>query len=236
MTNRNSFSNPEGRQQSSYSAAENQVLRDEINSRPVTEDELAYRDGYIQGRNEEQVEQVEAGPRAREANSVGAGAIIGVLMATVAGLVLAMLYLTPRQQTVVEPTGTQVAPAVAPASSQPTSPVPNSAAPITPAQPQVGTAQPTSPVPNQVTVIQPVQEVPVAQPQPQVVQPQVSQPQVTQPQVQPQVTQPLQPSVTTQPNVATDSQGQPLAPTSPTDPYQSPQPNVITPPGSFGQP
>lgn len=255
MTNRNSFSNPEGRQQNSNyaapgnsapsnsasetpsnSASENgRMARDEFNSRPATEDELAYRDGYVEGRNEERL-QVEEVRRTREANSVGAGAIIGVLMATVAGLVLAMLYLTPRQQTVFEPTGTQVP--TAPLSPVPASPVP-SGVPITPAQPQVGTAQPSSPVPNQITVIERVQESPIAQPQ--AGQPQIAQPQLTQP-VQPQIAQPQvsQPQVaqpTVQPGVTTDFQGQPLVPpTSPTDPYQSPQPSVITPPGSVGQP
>jgi hypothetical protein len=241
MTNRNSFSSSQARRQDPSYSDPNDTLQDEVNARPATEDELAYREGYVQGRNEERFEQVEDLQQSREAKSVGAGAIIGVLMATVAGLVLAMLYLTPRQQTGVVPAGAPVAPAAVPVSPVPPGQVP--AAPITPAQPQVGTAQPSSPVPNQVTVIERTQEVPAVQSpvqppaqlpvQPQI-QPPVGQPQLT----QPVLTQPplAQPSVA-QPNATTSSDGLQIpAPTGPTDPYQSPQPNVITAPGTVGQP
>ncbi|MFM7428001.1 MAG: hypothetical protein ACKO7W_23885 [Elainella sp.] len=242
MKNRSNFSNPEDRRHPSNhpvpeSAVENnRVMPEDFNGHPISEDELAYQDGYVQGRTAERVEQVEETQRSREANSVGAGAIIGVLMATVAGLVLAMLYLTPNQQTGVAPTETQVAPAALPASPQPTSP---SSVPITPTQPQLGT-QPASPLPNQVTVIErvPAVQPSVTQPVQPSVQPQPVQPQPVQPQTgQSQVIQPtVQPNATAQPNV-TGYQDQPLVPpTSPTDPYQSPQPSVITPPGSVGQP
>lgn len=80
----------------------NQDFDTSINARPVTKDEVAYRDGYVNGKSTEQLEQerrraeeariYEENARLRADNGVSTGLILGVVLAAVAVVVGAVAY------------------------------------------------------------------------------------------------------------------------------------------------
>lgn len=73
-----------------------------VNTRPVTNDEVAYRDGYVRGKVAEQSEQdrrraldariYEENARLRADNGVSTGLILGLVLAAVAAVVGGLLY------------------------------------------------------------------------------------------------------------------------------------------------
>jgi hypothetical protein len=108
MTNRNEFPEQVDRPSSDYNAVTNDGT---VNTRPATQDEVAYRNGYVQGRNREQIyNDVQ---RTRESNSAATGTVVGVLLAAVVGLILAMVYILPqmnRTETTPSPTASPAQP------------------------------------------------------------------------------------------------------------------------------
>lgn len=74
-----------------------------VNSRPVTPDEVAYRDGYVQGKSAEQLEvdrrraidarRHEENARLRADNGVSTGVILGFVLAAIAAIFGGVLYL-----------------------------------------------------------------------------------------------------------------------------------------------
>ncbi len=80
----------------------NQDFETSINARPVTPDEVAYRDGYVSGKSADQLEQErrradearvhEENARLRADNGVSTGLILGLVLAAVAVVVGAVAY------------------------------------------------------------------------------------------------------------------------------------------------
>ncbi|PZO40403.1 MAG: hypothetical protein DCF17_11925, partial [Shackletoniella antarctica] len=74
-----------------------------VNSRPVTQDEIAYRDGYVQGKSADQLEEdrrraaqaraYEENARLRADNGVSTGVILGLILAVVAAVFGGVFYL-----------------------------------------------------------------------------------------------------------------------------------------------
>ncbi|MGF1520271.1 MAG: hypothetical protein ACFCVB_21060 [Nodosilinea sp.] len=87
-----------------------------VNSRPVTPDEIAYRDGYVRGKSAEQLEadrrravaarRHEENARLRADNGVSTGVILGFVLAAVATIFGGVLYLYNNNdsQSPVDPT------------------------------------------------------------------------------------------------------------------------------------
>ncbi len=85
-----------------------------INTRPVTNDEVAYRDGYVRGKSAEQIEQdrlratdarvYEENARVRADNGVSAGLLLGLVLAAVAAVVGGAIYVYTADQGAVTPT------------------------------------------------------------------------------------------------------------------------------------
>lgn len=234
MTNKDSFSDQDRIQRSNseehltertndannvneYSAGvdQNGVDQDTVSARPATQDEVAYRNGYVQGQQREQIHDDIQRTREENSAAAGTGVIVGVIIASIAGLVLAALYFMPQNR----------------------QPVPVPAA--SPAQPQSSPTQPQTT--NRTTIIERerVREVPStpqdteviitpSSPQPQPVQPTV------QPTVQPSVTPPnaTQPAPNTVPSQVTPDSTT-TSPnstiTSPVDPNQSLSQPSVTP-------
>lgn len=185
-----------------------EIEPDTVSTRPPTPDEIAYHNGYVNGQQRKIIhEDIQ---RTQAENSAATGAIVGLIIASVAGAILAGLYFTTQER---QP---QVAPA-------PTA---------SPVQPQASPAQPQN---NRTTVIERIREVPSApqntevivtptapasQSQPSITQPSVTQPDGTQPSLtQPNLTQPVPsplPSEQTSPNTTV----QPVDPAF-SDPNQS---------------
>ncbi|MGG6238529.1 hypothetical protein ACQ4N7_07790 [Nodosilinea sp. AN01ver1] len=73
-----------------------------INTRPVTNDEIAYRDGYVRGKSAQQLEHErrlaaearirEENARLREDNGVSAGLILGLALAALAAVIGGLIY------------------------------------------------------------------------------------------------------------------------------------------------
>ncbi|WP_035985924.1 hypothetical protein [Leptolyngbya sp. KIOST-1] len=73
-----------------------------INTRPVTNDEVAYRNGYVRGKSAEQLEQerrrateariYEENARLRSDNGVSAGLILGLALAALAAVIGGLIY------------------------------------------------------------------------------------------------------------------------------------------------
>jgi hypothetical protein len=179
-------------------ATQNVTTRDSVNARPATRDEVSYRNGYVEGQNQQRVhEDIQ---RTRAENSAATGTLIGILIASIAGLVLAALYFLPQNR---QP---QVTPA--PAAS--------------PAQPQ-NTTQPQGA--NRTTIIERVREVPAAPQNTEIIvtpsSPQPVQPAPTQSApTQPDLTQPD--TSASEPVTPLDSSvTDPVDPAIPADPNQS---------------
>lgn len=187
------------------------VTDDAVNARPVTRDEVSYRNGYVEGQNRQRVhEDIQ---RNRAENSAATGTLIGILIASIAGLVLAALYFLPgNRESQITP-----APATSPAQSQ-------------------DDTQDTQPEgTNRTTIIERerVREVPAPQNTEIIVPPSTSEPAPpasTQPSLtQPDLTQPAptqssgQASPDSSDNTVPDSSvSNPVDPAIPADPDQSP--------------
>ncbi|PSR14499.1 hypothetical protein C8255_24060 [filamentous cyanobacterium CCP3] len=73
-----------------------------INTRPVTNDEIAYRDGYVRGKSAQQLEQErrqaaearirEENARLRADNGVSTGLILGLALAALAAVIGGLIY------------------------------------------------------------------------------------------------------------------------------------------------
>ncbi|MBE9160708.1 hypothetical protein IQ265_28370 [Nodosilinea sp. LEGE 06152] len=73
-----------------------------INARPVTNDEIAYRDGYVRGKSTQQLEQerrraaeariYEENARLREDSGVSTGLILGLTLAALAAVIGGLIY------------------------------------------------------------------------------------------------------------------------------------------------
>lgn len=72
-----------------------------VNTRNVTPDEMAYRDGYVHGKATEQ--RVDAARRADRDESASKGLIIGLALASLAGLIAGTLYYLNRQPETLAP-------------------------------------------------------------------------------------------------------------------------------------
>ncbi len=176
----------------SYNHSDDSMPLDDrtINTRLATSDEIAYREGYTYGRNQEQFrEQVN---QKRENDSAANGVAIGVLLATLAGMVLAMTYFGTRSQQIDQ------TPVPVPPQTQ-SSPTPTQS----PAQTTIIERQPqVIPVPQQTEIIVPSPSQSNST-QPSTSQPNTSQPSNSQPSnSQPSTIQPnpAQSDTTTQPN------------------------------------
>lgn len=100
------------------------ATRDAVNTRSATRDEVSYRNGYVEAQNQQRVrEDIQ---RTRAENSAATGTLIGILIASIAGLILAALYFLPGNR---QP---QVAPAPTVSPTQPQ----DAAQPQTNTQPQ----------------------------------------------------------------------------------------------------
>jgi hypothetical protein len=92
-----------------------------VNARPVTRDEVAYRDGYVRGKSAEQLEQdrrraadarmYEANARMRADNGVSTGLLMGLVLAAVAAVIGGALYVYNADQGTVTPTPEATTPA-----------------------------------------------------------------------------------------------------------------------------
>jgi hypothetical protein len=195
------------------------AAEDSVNARSATSDEVAYRNGYVAAQNQQRI-QADI-QRTRAENSAATGTVIGILIASIAGLVLAALYFTPQRQPQVAPDPT-----------------------ARPAQPQADPTQPQGT--NRTTIIERVREVPVqtspnnteiivtpSSPQP-VTQPNPAQPNLIQPAPSPSADQ-VVPDGSVQ--VSPDSSvTNPVDPAIPVDPNQSfSQPNPLPNGTSTGQ-
>lgn len=175
-----------------------------VHTRPASRSEVAYREGYIQGRNQEEFHgRIN---RKRENDSAATGVVIGVILASLAGLVVATLYFSPRSQQVeqVPVPVPQNSPSPAPSTERTT---------IIERQPQI------VPVPQQTQIIVPSPDQSNTT-QPDTTQSDTTQPSTIQPDsstTQPEVTQPD--STFTQPDSLETAPSQ----TSPTDPTGSAQ-------------
>lgn len=72
-----------------------------INTRNVTPDEMAYRDGYVHGKVTEQ--RVDAARRAERDESASRGLLIGLALASLVGLIAGTLYYLNRQPETLAP-------------------------------------------------------------------------------------------------------------------------------------
>ncbi|MBD2313872.1 hypothetical protein H6G20_19570 [Desertifilum sp. FACHB-1129] len=72
-----------------------------VNGRPVTNDEMAYRDGYVHGKTTEQ--RVEAVRRAERDESASRGLLIGLALASLVGIIAGTLYYLNREPDTVAP-------------------------------------------------------------------------------------------------------------------------------------
>ncbi|MGB3310723.1 MAG: hypothetical protein WBG32_10770 [Nodosilinea sp.] len=80
----------------------NQEFDASINARPVTNDEIAYRDGYVRGKSAEQLEQerrraaearlYEENARLKADSGASAGLILGLALAALAAVVGGLIY------------------------------------------------------------------------------------------------------------------------------------------------
>lgn len=176
------------------------ATHDAVNARPATRDEVSYRDGYVEAQNQQRVrEDIQ---RTRAENTAATGTLIGILIASIAGLILAALYFLPGNR---QP---QVAPA----------PTASPAQPQDPAQPQTNT-QPQDT--DRTTIIERVREVPAA-PQNTEVIVTPSSPQSTQPApTQPDATQTAPSESLSEPSIPNSSVTDPVDPAIPVDPDQS---------------
>lgn len=93
MNSQDKFPEPSKRQDPNYHPI---TENDRVNARPATRDEVAYRNGYTHGRQVERVN--DSIQQTRENNSAATGVVIGVLLAAIAGIVLAMFYFLPQNQ------------------------------------------------------------------------------------------------------------------------------------------
>ncbi len=223
MTNGNNFSNQDRANRARYEADRQRanqltdqttpatvydedgqpiVERESVSARPVTRDEVNYRNGYVEGQNQQRIH--EDIRRTRAENSAATGTLIGLLIASIAGLVLAALYFLPGNR---EP---QVTPAPATSPTQPRN-----------------DNQPQS---TERTIIERVREVPASPENTQIIVPPSSpQPAPTQPSViQPSLTQPDASELPSQTNpdtvpgsVPDSSVTDPVDPAIPADPNQS---------------
>lgn len=99
-----------------------QNLQNEIHSRKATPDEVAYRDGYVEGQSSERSQALRdqyardqyAREQIRESNGVANGMLIGLSLAVIAGLVASAFYFVNRSESPAPQT-----PVTAPASPQP---------------------------------------------------------------------------------------------------------------------
>lgn len=104
-----------------------QNLQNEIHSRKATPDEIAYRDGYVEGQSSERSQALRdqyareqyardqyAREQIRESNGVANGMLIGLSLAVIAGLVASAIYFVNRSESPAPQT-----PVTAPASPQP---------------------------------------------------------------------------------------------------------------------
>lgn len=105
---------------------------DSVNARPVTKDEVAYRDGYVRGKSAEQLEQerrraadarvYEANARARADDGVSIGLVMGLVLAAVAAVLGGALYFYNADQGTVTPAPETTTPQ--PGTPQPVAPPP----------------------------------------------------------------------------------------------------------------
>lgn len=173
---------------------------DSVNARPVTRNEVSYRDGYVEAQNQQRVrEDIQ---RTRAENSAATGTLIGILIASIAGLILAALYFLPGNR---QP---QVAPA-------PTA---------SPAQPQTNT-QPQDT--DRTTIIERVREVPASPENTQIIVPPSStQPAPTQPDAPQTAPSEVPSQLPSEPSIPDSSVTNPVDPAIPADPNQSSQPDT----------
>ncbi|MBD2092201.1 hypothetical protein H6F67_20330 [Microcoleus sp. FACHB-1515] len=97
-----------------------------VNGRPVSSDEINYRDGFVQGQVEEQRYQYER-ERASESNGAAAGLLIGTLLAALVGGAIALFYYNSQDRqpdVIVQPTTAPTSPAPSPQAQQSPSPQP----------------------------------------------------------------------------------------------------------------
>lgn len=73
---------------------------DNVNARPVTSNEVSYRNGYVDGRATEN--RKEYAQRARENNSAFGGLMLGILLTAAAGLVAGIFYFSNQQNELQE--------------------------------------------------------------------------------------------------------------------------------------
>lgn len=229
MTNRNNFSNQDRVNRSNYDVdgQETEQLsdqttpttiydengqpiatRDSVNARSATRDEVSYRNGYVEAQNQQRVH--EDLRRTQAENSAATGTLIGILIASIAGLVLAALYFLPGNR---QP---QVAPTPTASPAQPQDPV----------QPQNDT-QPQDT--DRTTIIEREREVPAAPQNTEVIVP-PSSPQPAQPApTLPDATQPAPSQLPSEQVIPDSSVTDPVDPAIPADPNQSPsQPDTTS--------
>ncbi|WOD38243.1 hypothetical protein [Nodosilinea sp. E11] len=81
----------------------NRDLESSVNTRPATQNEIAYRDGYVRGKSAEQLERdrrraaearvYEENARLRADNGVSTGVVLGFILAAIAAIFGGVLYL-----------------------------------------------------------------------------------------------------------------------------------------------
>lgn len=108
----------------------NQNFEASTNTRPATDDEIAYRNGYVRGKSAEQLEQerrraaearvYEENARLRADNGASAGLILGWAFAAAAALVGGLVYIYSTDATSGVANPTLEAPSPEPASSETT--------------------------------------------------------------------------------------------------------------------
>lgn len=88
----------------------NRDFQNSVNARPVTRDELAYRDGYVRGKTAEQLQQErrralnarmhEENARLQADNGVSTGLVLGLVLAAVAAVIGGILFVSSSGTTV----------------------------------------------------------------------------------------------------------------------------------------
>lgn len=131
-----------------------------VSEQPATADEIAYRNGYVEGQEWQRIH--ESVRRHHAASGLFTGTMLGVGLASLVGLVLATIYFSPNRQPAVSPSGSPipVQPAPPPTSISP-GVVPNqtgqTAAPVTIPSPQnTQMIVPSSPQPTLPETLQPL--------------------------------------------------------------------------------
>lgn len=187
MTNRNNLSNGSSNQARTrdsqypnpeYNAEPNIIATDAtVNARSATQEEIAYREGYVQGRERERVHDTiqQDIQHRRESNSAATGLIMGVILAGIVGLIIAALTLL----------GQDRQPTVTPSPTNPPQPQTNSSP--SPQSAENQSAEKTTIIERVPQVVPAPQQTDVTIPSPTQVQPappQTTQPQIVQPQPQ----------------------------------------------------